>query len=363
MLRPVEPSSRATIGVSATPGRIGAGSVRCSPKTSVASSPRMPARRSAPRNAARGRCAGHLRFDPGSGRRDGAPLGTEGVDVPLVVSPSSWGCARKAARRGGLHGGIDSRRMVDGGEPGELVLYDRAEAGRLGPLDQFRAEVLERSFPPEQYQPGPSTPDELALVAASRDGVVAGGAIGDPYPGSLLLSYLAVRPGFRGVGVGSLLMDAILERWVTPDLLVLAEIDDPRHHPSHPQYGDPDARLRFYSRFGLRAVAMPYMQPRLAPELPRVEHMILSVISAPERCQNGAGVRGSCVEEFLREYYVDCEGPAALDDSEVMWLLGWCATDELPLVSLDELSLLPDLGPPSPASAPDPGGATERQDR
>jgi len=165
-------------------------------------------------------------------------------------------------------------------------------------LVRFGAEILEKSFPPTEYVPncfvgsGPLT--DPFLVACAPDGTILGGACGEVYPhsNSLLLGYLAVRQGLRGTGVGGLLMRELRERWVRPGQLALLEIDDPRHHAVRDDYGDPTARARFYDRFGVRGLAVPYFQPRLGPALPRGYHMILSAMALPE---GGDAVAGSAV--------------------------------------------------------------------
>jgi GNAT superfamily N-acetyltransferase len=85
-----------------------------------------------------------------------------------------------------------------------------------------------------------------------------------PASGVLLLGYLAVRPGWRGRGVGSAVMATLRERWLEPDSLALLELDDPRYHAPHPEHGDPLARLRFYGASGVRLLPSPTSSPGCA---------------------------------------------------------------------------------------------------
>jgi GNAT superfamily N-acetyltransferase len=228
----------------------------------------------------------------------------------------------------------------------ELFDQDSPQAADL--LRKLHDEVLFPSFPGNEYIP-PTTidPQEGLAIIACSDGQVIGGALGDLYPASksLLLGYVAARPGLRGSGIGSVLLGAIKERWLDEHPLVFLELDDPRHHGTDPNLGDPTARLRFYGRFGIRLLTIPYFQPRLRPDLPRGYHMILGVIPS------GGGnppesLPGHQVTAFLREYFADCEGDAADDEPEVRWLLEAASEPEITLVSTDDFGQVPDALPP-----------------
>jgi hypothetical protein len=180
---------------------------------------------------------------------------------------------------------------------------------------------------------------------------VLGGALGELYRTAVLLTYLAVRPGLRGGGIGSALLTAIRSRWLGQRPVTFVELDDPRHHPPHPDHGDPARRLRFYGAFGTRLLAIPYFQPRLSPELPRGYHLFLGVI-APAGTPPPTAMPATQVVEFLCEYFEVCEGSEALDEAEVRWLLDAIGEHaEIGLVGTDEYGGLPDLDPPG-ASLP-----------
>lgn len=219
---------------------------------------------------------------------------------------------------------------------------DSPAAARL--LRELHDDVLRPSFRPEEYvSPAVIHPgSKLAVIASTDDGVVVGGALGEVYPvsGILLLGYLAVRPGFRGTGIGAVLMAALRERWLDRDTLAVLEMDDPRYHASHPDHGDPVARLRFYGASGVRLLAIPYFQPRLRAHLPRGYHMLLGVIP-PAGATLPASIPARRVSAFLREYFAECEGDAIDDDVEFLGLMDACRGPDIDLVGTTDVSGIP----------------------
>ena len=229
----------------------------------------------------------------------------------------------------------------------DIILIDEGSlrAGVL--LEQFGNEILEASFPPEEYVPGQysgiASPEGPLLLACGPGGRVLGGACGEIYQKSdtLLLAYLAVRQDVRGAGIGTVIMDAVRERWLHHQKLALLEIEDPRYHASRADYGDPAARVRFYARYGVRGLSIPYFQPRLRPELNRRYHLILSTLAVADELRVGAGLVGRHVEGFLREYFASCEGDDRPEDGELESLLITCHPGELAMVPLEELVSTP----------------------
>lgn len=200
-------------------------------------------------------------------------------------------------------------------------------------------------IPPTAFQPV----DELAIIACQDDGLVLGGALGELYSTATLLAYLAVRPGLRGGGIGSTLLAAVQNRWARQRPVMFVELDDPRHHELHPDYGDPAARLRFYGGCGTQLLAIPYFQPRLRSDLPRGYRVFLGVI--PPDGVALTTMPASQVTQFLREYFEVCEGPEALDDPGVRWLLDKVGEQpQISLVSTAEYAGLPDSLPSSVSS-------------
>lgn len=168
----------------------------------------------------------------------------------------------------------------------------------------------------------------LGLVWAAHDdaGDVVAVAIGewDAELRVVLLSWLAVREGRRGGGVGGPLLDTALTEWRRryDPCLVLAEVADPRHHPVSTAHGDPVARLNFYQRRGARILDMPYFQPALGPDKARVDHMLLIVLHAdPAFAGSDADtIDATVLRRYLEKYQLECEGVVDTGpDSAPMW--------------------------------------------
>jgi GNAT superfamily N-acetyltransferase len=215
----------------------------------------------------------------------------------------------------------------------------------------FYHRVLVPHFPPDELEAssdfvaGMKSGTTRALAARTADGVIAGGAVGDWFPQShvLLLSYLAVSAEGRGVGTGGLLMRAVTEVWgseFSPALFVM-EVEDPRYHHGDVNFGDPEARVRFYERLGARALPVPYFQPALGshrPEARRVPHLILMVFGGTEALPGTRQVDGQTVEVFLTEYLEGCEGAIGPDDTDAQRMLAACRRPGgLPLLRVSEL--------------------------
>jgi GNAT superfamily N-acetyltransferase len=187
-----------------------------------------------------------------------------------------------------------------------------------------------------------------ALVALDVRGRVIGGVTGDWYPEArvLLVGYLAVRADMRGRGIGTLLMDEAERRWLPrfDPLLVLGELEDPRHHVGD----DVERRVRFYDRRRAKVLAMPYFQPRLRPTGRRVYHMLLAVFAASHRAYaSSRAVDASIVRKFLDVYVVVCEGSDGFssDDPELRWLRAAVDVEEIALLPLERYRDITDLSP------------------
>jgi GNAT superfamily N-acetyltransferase len=238
---------------------------------------------------------------------------------------------------------------------GPVALVDVADIAEPQ-LRSFYDEVLQPSFRPEEMVSFDdilaacrADPARMPGILAMVDGEPLGGIFGEYYPdsGVLLIAYLAVRRGVRGGGVGASLLAEAMRRWQesNPPTLVLAELEG-LHSPSHPGYGDPAARIRFYDRCGARLLPVPYFQPSLRPGLPRVPGMLLICLGAgsdpaPDR------VPAAVVGAFLEEYFTGCEGAANLGTDPDYQALraavdGW-PDNAIPLWPLDRADALPPL--------------------
>lgn len=208
--------------------------------------------------------------------------------------------------------------------------------------------VLAQSFPPneleseEELMSGLGSGRSRALIAVDADGAVLGGTVGEYFPRSnaMLLAYLAVLPGGRGGGVGSVLLRALREAWtaeLSPRFIAL-EVEDPREFTGTAAFGDPVARTRFYERHGVRALPLPYLQPALGPDTARVPGLMLMVLGSDDTSAGGGVLDGQQVAAFLAEYFEEFEGPARPGDADYELLLAACARPGgLPLTTVAEL--------------------------
>ena len=197
-----------------------------------------------------------------------------------------------------------------------------------GELEAFYDEVLAPSFDSAELEERAELLANLSDDASVTRGAIAydeanqiiGGVVGDWFAESrvMLISYLAARPGLRGHGTGRRLLDEVLPAWTSRfgALLSVAEVENPQFYHDDEEHGDPEARLRFYTRLGAKIVAIPYFQPALSAGQPRVQNLFLMVLSAaPSVLREGNGVDAATVRCFIEEYVTGSEGD--VDDDEV----------------------------------------------
>lgn len=218
------------------------------------------------------------------------------------------------------HDGAPERAGTDG-DVTETTLADLAPTG----VEDVYARLLVPTFRPEELMTldevratftGPDAQPSHVVRAGGRPvGVMLGTWYADRR--ALLLTYLALDPSARGLGLGGRLVREVLPRWAaaSPGALVLAEVDDPRAWAADATQGDPVARLRFYGRHGARLVPLAYVQPSLSPGAARVEGMLLL------RLDTTPGATGDLLAAFLADYYAQSEGAGAVADPRVRALL------------------------------------------
>jgi len=229
-------------------------------------------------------------------------------------------------------------------------------------VDAVFDEILEPYFPTDELAPrgwfheGLLAPDGRleALVTTGRDGAVRAVAVAERYvEGTVfLISYLAASPGLQGRGPGMRIAFEAQQRWsAVPGVrLLLAEVEDPRHHPA----ADAAHRLELFRRFGMTVLAAPYFQPRHSYAARRVPHMLLLVDAAsPDLRRSADSVDGGLIRAFLREYFTITEGAWVLDtDPHVLWLFSQYQDAEIPLLPLESVNEVPDAEPPPRGSRP-----------
>lgn len=186
-------------------------------------------------------------------------------------------------------------------------------------LPSFTADEL---TPPQPLRESLERRDCRVWVAEDDAGEVVGGALGewDAEPRVMLLSWMAVRPDRRGLGVGAPLLRAALDAWREEfdPCLILTEVSDPAFHAGAPDadHGDPVARLRFYQRQGARALDLPYFQAALGPDRQRVEGMHLMVLHAAPRFagERPDTIDGGVLRAYIELFQLQCEGRVATDE-------------------------------------------------
>lgn len=146
-------------------------------------------------------------------------------------------------------------------------------------------EILGPTFPPDEllteeaFLAQMADGSLLAHLEDDADGRVVGAAIAERVDEVLLLSWLAIHPRARAGGLGGRILGRALDRWqaeLEPRMMV-GEVEHPLSTPAHEDHGDPAARLRFYHRFGVRALPVAHVQPPLRPGGAMVENLMLCV--------------------------------------------------------------------------------------
>lgn len=199
-------------------------------------------------------------------------------------------------------------------------------------LDELYREVFEPSFHRDELcdletvRALVETERGDCWVTLSAGGQVLGGLLGewDPEPGVMLLSWIAVRPGRRGTGIGAPMLAAALASWKAKfdPCIILSEVEDPAQHRADEAHGDPAARLAFYARHGARILDLPYFQAALGPERRRVDHLFLLVLHADPKFAGDEPdtVSGVALRAYLELYQQVCEGAVATDpQATALW--------------------------------------------
>lgn len=143
-----------------------------------------------------------------------------------------------------------------------------------------------------------------AVLARDENGRMLGVAVVEHFHDAVLLQYLVAAPQSRGKGVGSGLLKAVIAGWARTVSVLLAEFDRPDVQSSHPLHGDPAARLRFYARFGARALALPYFQPPVSAKTGREHGMLLAVFD-PDGAIARRGRLSAAQTTAVRKYLDD----------------------------------------------------------
>ena len=171
-------------------------------------------------------------------------------------------------------------------------------------------------------------------LAVEPSGDLSGVAVVDLYrdahaPLLSLLSYLAVSAEHRGQGIGGQLLREVLASGELRDGRgMYLEVDDPRVIGADDSAGDPWARLRFYRRFGAKAVNIAYRQPPVRAGSPEVSGMILCWLPEPsDAAQHVDQLDAQHLRAFLERIGASVQIPTG--------------QDTVGLLTLDDVSRIP----------------------
>ena len=189
--------------------------------------------------------------------------------------------------------------------------------------DQMRC-LYERSFHPEETRDWAGMTESLGgdslgrtrMTLATRDHAIMGLSIFRYHPDQEFgyLWYLCVDESTRGTGIGGKLFRATVDaltavarengRRIKGMMFEISRLDS----QSHPVYGDPHRRLRFYERLGARMImGYDYRQPPIPPYPDEVPlELMFRPIDLPE---------SACAQDELatlvRNFLLHCQGREA----------------------------------------------------
>ncbi len=206
--------------------------------------------------------------------------------------------------------------------PPEIEIRDLRGEQDLPLAARLYHEVLQLSFQPDEMYSWDVFAEGLCpdqgpamhvAVAVDRAGSPVGGLTAEVFPSSgvLLFGYVAGQPGWRGRGIGSLLLTNAGAPWYDDPSVILAlgEVHDPRHAWAIAGE-DSLARIRFFTRAGARVLDVGFVQPSVGYGLKRVPNLLLVVLEVKDAAliaTDPPAVDARVVATFVREYFDRCE--------------------------------------------------------
>jgi GNAT superfamily N-acetyltransferase len=137
---------------------------------------------------------------------------------------------------------------------------------------RFQREVLWGCFhnndlEPERYFRSKVKSGEYVLILATEGDEILGGVVieHDWSTGKkiMLIAWVAVNEIHRGRNIGTLLIEeALVYAKTNGALILLGEIENPeKFKEEESAFGNPEKRVKFYSRFGCQRLEVPYVVP------------------------------------------------------------------------------------------------------
>lgn len=218
--------------------------------------------------------------------------------------------------------GIFSNRIVnvklpilkESEEPVRIILIENRNDvnENLSFLHQFEKDVYIKNFLiEEEREPFETILDRIRygympktlIVLITEGKTVVGGCVSDYYPQCEMLEpiYLAVRPEYRRMGFGRLLVECSLEQYPSCNHMFV-EVDNPGCVKEERSAMPPTERIQVYKRMGFDLVPISYIQPPLVEGYPSSSDMFLM--------HRGKPLDKETLKEFLHCFY---EGLDALD--------------------------------------------------
>lgn len=199
-----------------------------------------------------------------------------------------------------------------------LDLHAETPEDRRSKTIEFYEQVYRDAFPdpdqaetPDIWLPlmAADSPDQspavYIIIACDSQDRIVGGAVLEQYPMSdcWLLTYIAVRPEVRRLGIARGLMAEVaraIAKHEQTDALLLAEAQNPMLAKTEAARIVAEQRLFALDALGLRHVLIDYAQPALAPDKHPLHDLLLLCYDPEQTC---SGISAQRVAAFLAEFY------------------------------------------------------------
>lgn len=153
-------------------------------------------------------------------------------------------------------------------ETGITIVYVKDEAS----VSRLHQNTIEQCFPKGDTGTVEELMDDVeagdcAVIVAKEDNEILGGVVVSHYWSTekkvMLISWLAVHENHRGRNIGTLLIEeAMSYARDNGALILLGQVENPDiFEESHPAYGNPAKRVKFYSRFDCQRLEVPCYVP------------------------------------------------------------------------------------------------------
>lgn len=202
-------------------------------------------------------------------------------------------------------------------------------------VSKFHQDVIQQCFAKEDAGSVAELMADLelggcAIIVVKEGNEILGGLIVFHYWSTgkkiMVVSWLCVDEKHRSRNIGSLLIEeAMSYAKANGALILLAEVKNPDFYPeSHPAYGNPLRRARFYSRFDCKRLEVPCYIPAFNEEQEPVHGLMLTLFPLseeqaaltefylPELAEFVDDLIGQDMDKESRDFVAACEGIVSL---------------------------------------------------